>query len=264
MPQLKYCRVKFVCVRGGKFCHKGTGKRNSRTTKTGCQATIYLSHTRDGKNLQIRKLNEVHNHEVSEELFNKLPKQQRLPPDLREKAKEMLDMKVNKKLLLQKLRSETGKMLTMKSVHNLAQIRRLCPKPEEIMLQQGHDIVPETYTTQTDVSINHSDDYEAEETITNEPVLEDTEIGDKMVFVQNKANKAVEDLIREKKRSNDLKERLLHESRKQNKYLEALVKSNTIKEQLIEESKKRNQYLEAILKLECITYNESLKETIQE
>ncbi|KAG8180949.1 hypothetical protein JTE90_024698 [Oedothorax gibbosus] len=54
------------------------------------------------------------------ELFRHLPQQRKLPPEVREQAKVLLDLDVNKKLLQQKLQRDTGKIVTLKDLSNLA------------------------------------------------------------------------------------------------------------------------------------------------
>lgn len=78
--------------------------------------------------------------------------------------------------------------------------------------------------------------------------------------VKCQADKAVEDLVREKKRSNDLKEQLLEESIKRNNCLESLLRANSLDEEILEESRTRNKYLEALIKINCLRYNQSYED----
>ena len=53
-------------------------------------------------------------------LFEHLPQQRKLSDDMKCKAGEFLSLKVNKKLLQQKLSSESGKKVTLKDISNIA------------------------------------------------------------------------------------------------------------------------------------------------
>ena len=48
-----------------------------------------------------------------------MPSQRRLPEELKEKAVTMIKKKANKKLVREEIARETGKVVTMKDVHNL-------------------------------------------------------------------------------------------------------------------------------------------------
>ncbi|KAG8176002.1 hypothetical protein JTE90_006999 [Oedothorax gibbosus] len=139
---LKYFKLKFNCIRGGLVCPQGTAKRKTSTLKIDCPAHIYLRATPDGRNLEIRSLNVSHNHEISEELFRHLPQQRKLPPEVREQAKVLLDLDVNKKLLQQKLQRDTGKIVTLKDLSNLAaQDKRSNDLGEAVtLLQDKYDV----------------------------------------------------------------------------------------------------------------------------
>ena len=49
-----------------------------------------------------------------------LPIQRKLPPDAKEKAAKLLEMKANKKMVQQQLTSETGKIVLLKDLSNIA------------------------------------------------------------------------------------------------------------------------------------------------
>ena len=51
--------------------------------------------------------------------FKHLPQQRALPADMKNMAKNLIKLKVNKKLLQQKLSVESGKIVTMKDISNL-------------------------------------------------------------------------------------------------------------------------------------------------
>ena len=51
--------------------------------------------------------------------FNHLPKQRRLPNEVKEKAAQMLQLKANNKLVQQGLCQETGKVILLKDLANI-------------------------------------------------------------------------------------------------------------------------------------------------
>ena len=61
----------------------------------------------------------IHNHEVTKSFFELLPSQRKLDKETKKKAKEMLDVKANKKMVQQYLTEKTGKVVLLKDVHNL-------------------------------------------------------------------------------------------------------------------------------------------------
>jgi hypothetical protein len=65
-------------------------------------------------------VNESHNHEVSPVAFNHLPQQRKLHGSDKEQAKTMLSLNVNKKLLQQHLSNQSGHIVTLKDIHNVA------------------------------------------------------------------------------------------------------------------------------------------------
>ena len=64
-------------------------------------------------------MNLSHNHEVSKELYQSLPRQRSLPFELLEEVKSAIKLKANNKLLRQKIEQETGKMVTLKDLSNI-------------------------------------------------------------------------------------------------------------------------------------------------
>lgn len=76
---LKYYRLKYTCINGGKnFKTKGTGERHSSTFQKKCPAYFRVSTSEDGNSLYISHLNLNHNHQTSKELFDYLPQRRRI------------------------------------------------------------------------------------------------------------------------------------------------------------------------------------------
>ena len=53
----------------------------------------------------------IHNHEVTKSFFELLPSQHKLDKETKKKAKEMLDVKANKKMVQQYLTQKRGKVV---------------------------------------------------------------------------------------------------------------------------------------------------------
>lgn len=99
---LKYYFIKYQCVHGGKRISKSTGKRNTGTLRQGCEAFIYLTLNNDSTSLVVSNISETHNHETSPALFNSLPNQRKLAPDVKKQVKGLLKLRANKKLIREK------------------------------------------------------------------------------------------------------------------------------------------------------------------
>ncbi|XP_047146768.1 uncharacterized protein LOC124819321 [Hydra vulgaris] len=120
-PQINYSFIKYCCIHGGqKFKYKGFGKRQTSTYKKDCPFYLYFKASDDGQALIWQELNNTHNHEVSEIFYKHLPNQRRLPDYAIAKAETLLGLKANKKLLQRELLNETGKMLTLRDLSNIA------------------------------------------------------------------------------------------------------------------------------------------------
>ncbi|KAH9360442.1 hypothetical protein HPB48_003056 [Haemaphysalis longicornis] len=116
---LKYQTVKFCCIQGGKKFTTQATERCSSTFKKDCPFFIYVAASKAGAHLEVRSLSLGHNHDTSEDLFKHLPQQRKLPPDLEEKAKLMLELEANKKLVRKQLEKESHKVVTLKDLHNI-------------------------------------------------------------------------------------------------------------------------------------------------
>ena len=75
----------------------------------------------DGKKLEIRSLEEQHNHVVNPELFRNLPHNRKLDNEQKENVLQMLEMKANKKIIQSHVMKSTGRILLMKDIHNIKQ-----------------------------------------------------------------------------------------------------------------------------------------------
>lgn len=84
-----------------------------------CEAFIYLKASANGQQLEITKMNETHNHEISKILYSHLPNQRKITPENKAIVIELMDMKANKKLIQDKIMKESGKIVTLKDLSNI-------------------------------------------------------------------------------------------------------------------------------------------------
>ena len=111
----------------------------NRTFKRGCPAHISLRANDGGSALQVKSVCFDHNHEISQvmtivvvlnninsryvclqELFRHLPQQRQLSAATKEKAANLLQMDANKKLVQQQVSQESGKVVLLKDLANIA------------------------------------------------------------------------------------------------------------------------------------------------
>ena len=82
---------------------------------------MLLELSTDNQSLEIKRSCENHNHCISREIFERLPQQRQMPPEIVQEVKEGLKLKANSKLLQRKVESTTGKRVTLKDIANLRQ-----------------------------------------------------------------------------------------------------------------------------------------------
>lgn len=115
---LIYYEIKFVCFFGALYKNRSKSERVGNTYKSDCPFYLIFRASNDGQNLELKKLNCFHNHECSKNLFESLPDQRKV--DLLDKnIQELISLNANLKLLQSKIQKETGKNITLKSLHNV-------------------------------------------------------------------------------------------------------------------------------------------------
>ena len=98
-PTLRYYWLILVCKFSGKTEEK-CRKRNTKSFRQSCPFEIKINLSEDGQHLEVKGFNEQHsNHSISKELYDHLPRQQRLNENEYIVVKNALSLKANKKLI---------------------------------------------------------------------------------------------------------------------------------------------------------------------
>ena len=84
-----------------------------------CPFTINVGVTKGGDMLIVKEIHNQHNHDMSKSSYDHLPRQRKLDTDTQKDVRNMLTLKANKKLVKYELTSSTGKVVTMKDIHNI-------------------------------------------------------------------------------------------------------------------------------------------------
>ncbi|KAL3222872.1 hypothetical protein MRX96_028304 [Rhipicephalus microplus] len=100
------------------------------TFKKDCGFNIYIAANKDGSHLEVRSLNLEHNHAVVPELFKHPPQQRRLPSELQDKARALLNLKANKILVRQEMQKESRNAVLLKDFSNISAKGKKCPTKE--------------------------------------------------------------------------------------------------------------------------------------
>lgn len=126
---LIYYEIKYVCFFGPLYKKRSTGERKGTTYKGDCPFSIVFRVGDDGQFLEIKSLNMTHNHACDSVIFNHLPDQRKL--NLSDKyISDLLALGANKRLLQVKINNETGKNITLKSLHNIKKSNKILPNTD--------------------------------------------------------------------------------------------------------------------------------------
>lgn len=119
---LKYYHMRLACVKGGRaFKSKNeNSKRKCTTYKEDCKATIFVRVSACKQYLCVLEFKDNHNHTSSKTYFTILSQQRlQLPESVKDCARESLRAGANKKIVLDKIRSETGRKVILKDLTNI-------------------------------------------------------------------------------------------------------------------------------------------------
>lgn len=83
-----------------------------------------LELSKNNNSLEVKKVNIAHNHVISRQIFERLPNQRKMPPEVVSEVKEAIKLKANSKLLQRKVEATTGKKVTLKDLANLKQLTK--------------------------------------------------------------------------------------------------------------------------------------------
>ena len=110
------------------------GGNPASTFRQACGFKIRIKASPNGQKLVVADVVKIHNHEVTKSFFELLPSQRKLDKETKKKAKEMLDVKANKKMVQQYLTEKTGKVVLLKDVHNMqaSEVRQKIKPQEEL------------------------------------------------------------------------------------------------------------------------------------
>eukprot|EP00111_Clytia_hemisphaerica_P013808 TCONS_00040644-protein len=117
---LRYYELNYRCVEGGKCSSRSTGKRKTKTFKKECPFIIKFGADEDAQTLVVKSIKDEHNHQLDKNLFRHYTSQRKVPKDVKKKAADRLKAKANKKIVRLQMSRESGKVVTMRDVHNLA------------------------------------------------------------------------------------------------------------------------------------------------
>lgn len=112
------------CKIGGEPRAKKDRIKKTNAFRQGCPFEIYISLSSDGQALQVNRIQESHNHELTKELYEHLPRQRTLSVEEKKEIEKAIKLKVNSKLLQQQIQQSTGKKVTLKDISNMKQRAR--------------------------------------------------------------------------------------------------------------------------------------------
>ncbi|KAI5754201.1 hypothetical protein M8J77_006720 [Diaphorina citri] len=118
-PTLGYYSIQYRCIHGGNFASTSSGQRKSSTLRQGCGFTVRFSLSCDGTFLSIKKIDAEHNHEVHKDVYNALPRQRRLNEEEETQVKTLLDMRCNKRLVKQFIKTNMNKVVLLRDLTNI-------------------------------------------------------------------------------------------------------------------------------------------------
>ena len=123
-PSLKYYSLLLSCKFGGQARKKKDRIRETKSLSQGCPFEVYITLAADGQALQVSRIEELHNHELSKEVYEHLPRQRVVSVEDKIEMENAIKMKANSKLLQQKIEKSTGKKVTLKDIANMKQKTR--------------------------------------------------------------------------------------------------------------------------------------------
>ena len=158
-PELEYYSLLFACKFAGKSRKKANRQKETKSFRQSCPFQICLSASEDGNALEVTHMKLSHNHEVSKQLYQSLPRQRSLPFELVEEVKSAIKLKANNKLLTQKIEQETGKMVTLKDLSSIKYKSKLSLNKNDI--ESIVEFLQRQETSTVDVMVDNENNIKA-------------------------------------------------------------------------------------------------------
>ncbi|RUS86507.1 hypothetical protein EGW08_005757 [Elysia chlorotica] len=128
-PEMGYVYYRYSCTHAGTFKTAGSGKRETKSNKQGCEAKILASLDRKDKTkIVVKQINEEHNHEISPLLFESYVQQRQLSKSEKAIAEELVRLNIPSKTLQIEMSRLSGKRLIVQDLHNIRKAVRLKDK----------------------------------------------------------------------------------------------------------------------------------------
>ncbi|KAI5719816.1 hypothetical protein M8J76_015246 [Diaphorina citri] len=125
-PGLVYYAIQYRCVHGGNFESSSKGMRKSSTLRQGCSFTLKFGLSYDGKFLKLKKNETEHSHGIDSAIFNSMPRQRRLNEEEESQVKTFLDMRCNKRLVKDYIKTKMNKVVLLKDLSNIKTKHQKC------------------------------------------------------------------------------------------------------------------------------------------
>lgn len=93
---------------------------NSRSIRSNCPAYVSFLASKCGQKLEVISVCNEHNHEVSEEHMKLMPQNRKLDIHIKKEVLEMLQLNIDKKLVLEYIQLKSNKNFTLKDLFNLS------------------------------------------------------------------------------------------------------------------------------------------------
>ena len=158
-PEFEYYSLLFACKFAGKPRKKANRQKETKSFRQSCPFQICLRASADGNALEATRMNLSHNHEVSKELYQSLPRQRSLLLELLEEVRSAIKLKTNNKPLRQKIEQETGKMVTLKDFSNIKCKSKLSLHTNDI--ESIVEFLQKQGTSTVDVMVDNENNFKA-------------------------------------------------------------------------------------------------------
>ncbi len=116
---IKFKNIHISCLHAGTWKRATTNKRKSKSFRIECPFGIKLACGKNSNVLTIKKANFEHNHETSEEMFSKYPKNRKPNSNEIDIISNLISKGCNAKKIVNEFRQQTKKPFTVQDLKNL-------------------------------------------------------------------------------------------------------------------------------------------------